>query len=154
MEISSLLEMPVDYRTGGFALTAKTIKKRWQTDIDKSNSPWIHQVLLTDLTGDILADIVRNSNIPFNRGSSIWIIVCEIQPTDTGKKLFIHEWRQESVTEPDEPNWNVNEADKIVRSKVRCWLVASGIQAGQIEVGDGVSACKDEIDKLVDYIVK
>ncbi len=142
MEIKQLLEMPIDYRTGGFALTCKTIKKRWQID-----NLWVHQVVLTDTTGDILADIVRNSNIPFNRGSSIWIIACEIQPTETGKKLFVHEWKQESITEPpDRLSWAKEEEMGIIAGKVRHGLVCAYLQSG-------TEPEKDEIRKWMRFII-
>ncbi len=139
MEIKQLLDCPVGYKTGGFSLTIKTIKKRWQVD-----ESWIHQVLLTDITGDILTDIVCETNIPFQRTAELYIVVCEIQAAETGKKLVVHEWRQESMTEP--PVWVANEPESVVRSKVRCRLVCAYIISG-------TEPHQDEVRYWTDFIV-
>ncbi len=147
--VKQLLDAEIGAKTGGFALTIKTVKKRWQVK-DK----WIHQVVLNDTTGDILTDVVKDSNAPFFRNNDLYIVVCEIQASENGKKLVVHEWKQETFSEPPEPNWNVNEADRVVRSKIKCWLVASGIQAGQVDIGESGDINKNKTIKIVDFIME
>ncbi len=126
MTVKELLAMEIGAKTGGgFPLTVTTVKKRWQLG-DK----WIHQLTLTDITGDILANVLCDNNIAFQRTAELHIVVCEIQAAvDTGiKKMFVHEWRQESIAEP--PVWECKEPESVVRSKIRCKLVCAYLQSG------------------------
>ena len=125
MDVKGLLAMEIGSKTGGgFSLTIKTVKKRWKL----RNFSWIHQVVLFDTTGEILTDVLCDNNIPFTRNSELLIVVCELQVTENGKKLFVHEWRQESDTEP--PVWEAREPESVVRSKIRCKLVCAYLNSG------------------------
>ncbi len=129
MTVKQLLAMEIGTKTGGgFPLTIKTVKKRWQAS---HTNCWIHQIILTDLTGDILADVVCPNNIPFTRTSELLIVICWIQAAENGKKLFVEEWRQESITEPpDRLAWATGEEERIIRGKIRHGLVCAYLQSG------------------------
>ncbi len=128
MTVKQLLAMEIGAKTGGgFPLTIKTVKKRWKL----RNFSWIHQVVLFDTTGEILTDVLCDNNIPFTRNSELLIVVCELQVTENGKKLFVHEWRQQSDTEPpDRLAWANGEEERIIRGKIRHGLVCAYLQSG------------------------
>ncbi len=124
MTVKELLAMEIGAKTDEkFSLTIKHVKKRWP-----SGSFTIHQVILFDTTGEILTDVVCTNNIPFTRASELQVVIGEIQAAETGKKLVVHEWRQESDTEP--PVWECKEPESVVRSKIRCKLVCAYLQSG------------------------
>ena len=126
MTVKELLAMEIGAKTDEkFSLTIKHVKKRWP-----SGSFTIHQVILFDTTGEILTDVVCTNNIPFTRASELQVVIGEIQAAEAGKKLVVHEWRQQSDTEPDRIDWHANEAEAEIRSKIRCWLVSAYLQSG------------------------
>ena len=142
--VKQLLDAEIGAKTGGFALTIKTVKKRWQVK-DK----WIHQVVLNDTTGDILTDVVKDSNAPFFRNNDLYIIVCEIQASENGLKLFVHEWKQETFSEPpDRLDWAASDGQEIVAGKIRHGLVCAAVQSKQIEIIN-----KDDLNKWVNFIL-
>lgn len=142
--VKDLLSAEIGAKTGGFTLTIKTVKKRWQAD-----GQWIHQVVLTDTTGDILTDIVKPSNAPFFRANDLYIIVCEIQASADGKKLVVHEWKQETFSEPPERmDWAASDGQEIVAGKIRHGLVCAAVQSKQIEIVN-----EDDLRQWVNFIL-
>ncbi len=142
MTVKQLLAMEIGTKAGGgFALTIKTVKKRWKV----ANFSWVHQVLLTDLTGDILADVERPNNIPFIRDTELLVVVCEMQAAEAGgHKLAVHEWRKNSDTEPRV--WEAREPESVVRSKIRCKLVCAYLCSG-------TTADEEEVLFWEDFII-
>ncbi len=127
MTVKELLAMEIGAKTDEkFSLTIKHVKKRWP-----SGSFTIHQVILFDTTGEILTDVVCTNNIPFTRASELQVVIGEIQAAEAGKKLVVHEWRQESDTEPpDRLAWANGEEERIIRGKIRHGLVCAYLQSG------------------------
>ena len=147
MTIKELFTIPSYETLGGFTLIVKTVKKKWEIGNDK-----IQQVVLTDKTGDILADIcLRKTQYGFDiltRCLEIIVIAAEMQETETGeRKLYVSQYNIPSRSEPDYglptdyPDW-----DKINRGKVRHGLVCSYIKANK-------PINKSEIEALVEYII-
>lgn len=127
MKVSQIQAFPVGYKFGGgFPLTVKTLKKKWETP-----EGWVQQCVLTDDTGDILADVFLDKKSLF-RSWTIDIIVAEIQATDTGTKMYVSQWSVPTMTADDLPimDFGVGDQTKTIRSKILCWLTAAKIQSG------------------------
>ncbi len=142
--IKELQEAEAGQKVGGFAntLTVKKTKKMWQVGDD-----WIHQVVLMDKTGEMLADVcVGEGRNPICRATEIYVQVAEIRQTDVGKILYVDQWRVDLISEPPfVPSFQGEE--RVVRSKIKCWLVAATIQAGE-------DVDESKILKYVDFIMK
>ena len=150
MQIKEILEcMPGTQFTDGDTFTIKTAKKKWET-----TSGWMQQVLLTDKTGDILADVNIGSNIPLQRNQQISLIAAEIQPSEDGAKLYIDIF--ELVTQIGEPpmTYSTGEPTRIVRGKIKCWLVAGKVQAGFTGKEILTFAKSDELKQIIDSIME
>lgn len=141
--IKQILDMPIGQRLGGFVLTIKTAKKTWQI-----NDVWYHQVLVMDETGEMWADFKIGTYKPLHRGSAYRVIVAEVQHEEKhGKKLFVDQFAPiVDIGEPSEPFYQ-GESERVVRSKIKCLLVAAYIQAG-------ARIDETEINGLVEYIIK
>ena len=149
--------MPVGQKLGGFDLTIKTAKKKWQIIYppkDAIDNFWMQQALLTDETGDILADVKLKGNIPLQRTQQLHVTVAEIQQGETGVKLYVDQYEIPTLTEPPfVPDFT--EADKIVRSKIKCWLVAGMFQSGQYNMeGILVDIESPTFAQIIDSIIK
>jgi hypothetical protein len=149
MNIKEVLEMPIGQKFGGFDVVIKTCKKKWEL-----KGVWTQQAILFDNTGDILADVNIGKNIPLNRGSVLHITVGEVQQgvievgDNSIKKIYIDQFvLPATIGEPAEAMEFFYDANQVVRSKVKCWLVSAVLQAGG-EVD------KDKIDELVDYVME
>jgi len=127
VKVSQIQEFPIGYKFGGgFPLTVKTLKKKWEI-----NGGRVQQCVLTDETGDILADVnLRKGTLM--RTWIINIIVAEIQATDTGKKMYVGQWSVPTMTADDLPIMDFASGDqtKTIRSKILCWLTAGKVQSG------------------------
>ena len=159
--VEQLLKMPVGEKVGGFELTVKTDKKKWQV-----GQNWIHQVTLTDTTGDILADVnLGPKYAPLQRSSSIRVIIGIIQAAEisnekikrTGIKLFVDQYTVPiTIGEPPETmNFSNGEPIKVVRGKIKCWLTAAKVQqnGATIEEVDGFvhhPLLKEIIDSIME----
>jgi hypothetical protein len=149
--IKQLLAMPLGYKTGGFAKTIKTAKKKWQV-----NGKWVHQVLLTDETGDMLADVNIGGYVPLIAGQEIRVVVCEIQATETGPfasgktKLYVDQFVRPTVTEPPDVMDFAEESAKIIRGKIKTWLVAGCLQSGT----PPKEVDRAGIESLVDWVME
>ena len=128
-------------KIGGFKKTIKKTKKLWQVGED-----WIHQVVLMDETGEMLADVKVGKRNPLIRATEIQIIVAETRDTDVGRILYVDQFAFEQFSEPPFTQ-NFQGEERVVRSKIKCWLVAATIQSGK-EVDES------KILKLVDFIMK
>lgn len=148
MDIKQILQMPIGQKLGGFVLAVKTAKKKWQI-----GDNWVHQVLFVDSTGEILADVNIGKYIPLQRGREYRVVVAEVQAEEKlGKKLYVDQFA--AITQIGEPDnvmdFPAGESERVIKSKIKCWLVAACIQGGkQIE-----DISYDEIDELVEYIIK
>ena len=119
MNVKQLLEMPNNYRVGGFDLTIKTAKKKWET-----KEGWMHQVVLMDETGEIWADVNIGKNIPLIAGRSIHITICEVQDSEhlnkPCKKLLVSQFTQPTQIGEPEMNFKYGDSVKTIRSKILC----------------------------------
>ncbi len=142
MNISDVLKMPIGQKFGGFDVVIKTTKKKWQV-----KNEWMHQVVLSDESGDVLADVNIEKNIPLQRNAPLHIVVGIVQSGgDIDKKLYIDQFALPAdIGEPVE----FNQTDKITRSKIKCWLVSACIQSDSI-----LEINKDRINELVDFIME
>lgn len=138
MNIEQVLAMPIGQQFGGFDITIKTCKKKWQVK-DK----WVQQVIVSDESGDALADVNLGKYI-YLRGATLHIIVGMVQAGgDIKKKLLIDEFTIQ--TDTGEPSQDLSLFEKVARGKTKCRLTCAFIIAKR-EID------KSEIDKLVDYI--
>ncbi len=143
--ILSLLNSPIGTRTGGFTKTIKTAKKRWA-----NGDQHYQQVILMDESGEMLADVNITTKPILQRTQELRIIVCEVQSSDKGKKLYISEY--ELVTDIGEPPLELDGEARVVRSKIKCWLVPALIQSG-ISI-EQIPSYKKHIDRVVDLIME
>ena len=145
--IKQLQNMPVGTRVGGFDKTIKTAKKMWQVD-----DVWFQQVLLMDETGEMLADVrIGSKRIQLQRTQEIHITVVEIREGEKGEFLYIEQYHPLTTTEPPyTPNFTGDE--RVVRSKIKCWLIASAIQGNQINIIN--NDMKTNVNLLVDFIME
>lgn len=161
--VKQILAAPVGERFGGIELTIKTTKKMLQI-----GKRWLHSVVLTDNTGDILADVNMRQRNPLVRGESIRIIVAEIQAlvpdnskvSASGKKLYIDQYRVPTstademlATEEEELALWEKERERTIRSKIKCLLVSSKVRTGatmpEIKGFANNPALADVIDEIV-----
>lgn len=152
MTIQELLKMPIGAKIGGgFPQCIKTFKKIWQTE-----DGWFQQVILMDKTGEMPADVnLGKQNISLrSKGNLINITVAQIQEAEylgkDRKKLYIDQFTVPSTTEPPDVMNFTDGSEKIVRGKIKTWLVAARLQSGTkpnfVE--------KDDIEDLVDWIMQ
>lgn len=117
MDIAQMLKMPVGEKFGGCDVTVKTCGKMWP---DKNG--WIHQVVITDESGDTLADVNVVKNIKLQRASELHIISGEVQngTPEVGKpmskKLRIDQFSQPTACEPE---YTKTQYEETVEGKVR-----------------------------------
>ena len=139
MTVKQLLEMPIGYKTGGFDLTIKTAKKKWQV-----GKKWMHQIVLMDETGEIWADVNIGKNIPLIARTQIHITFCEIQDSEHHnnpcKKLYVDQFTQPAQIGEPPMGFEYGDSVKTIRSKILCLLTAARFQSG---------AATDEILKFV-----
>ncbi len=124
MTVKQLLEMPVGYKTGGFDLTIKTAKKKWQV-----GKKWMHQIVLMDETGEIWADVNIGKNIPLIARTQIHITFCEIQDSEHHnnpcKKLYVDQFTQPAQIGEPPMNFEYGDSVKTIRSKIKCLATAN-----------------------------
>ena len=148
MNIAQILEMPIGQKFGGFDIAIKTCKKKWE-----ANGKWTQQIVMSDETGDAIADVNIERNIPLQRGSVLHITIGVIQASvaEVGKvgekRIYIDQFVLPSVI--GEPEIEYSMTDKITRSKIKCWLVSACLQNDSKQMID-----RPKIDGLVDYIIK
>lgn len=144
MKISDMLKMPVGTPIGGFTKTIKTAKKKWQAKAS-GKEVWMHQVVLSDETGDILTDVKIGGYSPLIRGSEIRVIVGQIQQSEKGVKLYVDQFiKPADIGDPENvagfyDNFN-NESVQVIRSKIKCWLVAACLQGGKEIIADHIKS--------------
>lgn len=143
--ISQILSWPLGYESGGFILAVKTAKKIWQV-----GEIWYQQALVMDDTGEMLADFKIGQRIPLHSGGQYRTIKVQVQAEEKhGKKLFVDQFAPivDIGEPPDIMNYSANEPERIVKSKIKCWLVAACLQGGK-------EISYNEINGLVEYIIK
>ncbi len=115
MKISDILKLETNKAVQG-TFTVKTAKKIWQ-----DSDGYVHQVLLTDPTGDMLADCFVGDFNKINRGMQIDLIQAMTQHGEAGIRLYVQEWKYsgEAISEPPE---QMSHDDRVVRSKIKCRL--------------------------------
>ncbi len=152
--IAQIKKMPVGTKLAGFAncFTIKTAKKSWPV-----GDEWMHQVLLTDKTGDMLADVNIGKYIPLIGGSEIRIIVAEVQETEVRNvptlKLYVDQFEL-PVCIGDSPMEDIDYYLKTVRSKVKCLLVAAYTGAGN-DIDKQLEYAEDpKLSQIIDSIIK
>ena len=136
MTIKELKEMPVGSKAANFVLTVKTAKKSWlipYTEANRTKDHWMHQVVLTDDTGDMLADVNIVKNIRLQRTEKIKCIVCEIRSNYTNqgdKLLYVDQFERPGQTADEyddtQDEWEAFR-DKTVRSKIKCLMTVARI---------------------------
>jgi len=183
--VKQIKEWPIGYKSGGFFLTVKQVKKFWEVPQPDGKLVGhkgegrilVSQAILTDLTGDLLADLKiaspeHGNHNPLKVGQAIRVIVCEVQQAypqkgqdpPQGKKLYIDQYedyiKQELGTEsawgPDDEAFAWAEARKEeVKGKVRHGIVCSLIKAKEIALDEIPipPAHKQRINEIVDFII-
>ena len=147
MTVKQILDMPIGQKFGGTDVAIKTCKKTWQV-----GDVWMQQVVISDETGDALVDVKIGEYIPLQRGSVLHITVGIIQPgvvekgDNSIKKIYIDQFML--PISGSEPDIEFGEVDKIVRSKIKCWLVSARLQ----RTDDPID--KKYINSLVDYVME
>ena len=114
MTIEEILKQGVNKNVYG-TFTVKTAKKLWE-----DSDGWIHQVCLTDSTGDMLADFHVITYSPIQRGIQVELILAMTQHSgDKDVRLYVEEWKQsgEPISEPPEIYMGDT---KVVKSKIMC----------------------------------
>lgn len=184
--IKQILDWPLGYKSGGFFLTVKNVKKFWE--IPQSDGAFVghkgegrimaNQAVLTDLTGDLLADIKISSPEHGNHnslkaGQAIRIITCEVQAAypqkgkdpPKGKKLYVDQYEDyikqelgvESAWGPDDEAFAWAEARKEeVKGKCRHGIVCALMKSKGIGVQDEIPIpphYKKRINEVVDFIM-
>ena len=152
--IEQLKNMPVGTKIGGFTKAIKTSKKKWQVE-----GQWFHQVQLMDKTGDMLADVNIGTYKPLIGGQEIRIIVAEIQETEDRNKpvlkLYIDQFEQVTqIGEPPDSMSFMGESEKVVRGKIKCWLVAAMLESGDSMVLVSEQIKDPLMKEIIDEIMK
>ena len=160
MDIKQIQKMPIGYKAGGITLTVKTVKKTWQ--LPGKNDNWIHQVLLADKSGDILADVnIGKKYNPLRRSQVITIIKFEVRETELRnsavKIIYVDQFRQETIT-ADEYMDNFTEEeekwDKIARSKIKFGFAIRYAERGKTLV-EILNYIEDPaLDRVVEAVMK
>lgn len=161
MKVEQLLRQPLGQKIGGFTLSIKTYKKNWQ-----SGKFWWQQVICMDETGEIPVDV--KAGLVYNpirgRAKAIHVIVAKVQEAEyLGKdrrKLVVDQFSIPSITcskaeDLEADDWKQHREDEI-KSKIRCWLVASYIE-GHVEkmgfVPTRSKGSKEAINEWADYVL-
>jgi hypothetical protein len=160
MTVAELLKMPVGgelrARGAGFMLIVKTVKKNW----DLPDGTRVQQVVLTDTTGDILADVACQKTAygadHINRAAKLRIISGKIQQAEKSLKLFVTEYAQDKcVGEPDEYGIDPDLLafqQREIEGKCRYGIACSQLRAGKsIDMVLGAEN-RTKINELVNFI--
>ena len=170
MNIAQLKQMNEGVKVKGFPLFIKTARKVFQ-DSEKN---WWQEVVLMDSSGEMIGQILLEDGesqdrqhettggiAKYKTNQNICIMEGEIQRTDArGKeqnKLVITECFDTAtpLSFDQQENLSAEQWQKAheeeTRSKIRCWLVSSAIQAGK---GFGCTEIdKAWINKCVDFVL-
>lgn len=129
--IADLLKANTGVQVENLTFAIKTFKKIWQ---DPNDNTWTQQVLLTDKTGDILADVYIGEKYNPLRGRvvNLNIVSAEVQVTDDRnvivKKLYVDEFFIPTYKGDDEyDKWGDDlraRTEREIRGKIATWLAA------------------------------
>ncbi len=130
MTIAEILKLDVNKAVLG-TFVVKTVKKSWE-DTDG----WMNQVVLSDNTGDMLADFHINVYQPIQRGAQIELVLAMTQHGTDGLRLYVETWEQagEPISEPP-----LQGEARIVSGKIKTHL------AGAFISHYGITPNKDEL---------
>ncbi len=151
MTIADILKLDVNESVLG-TFVVKTVKKSWE-DTDG----WMNQVVLSDNTGDMLADFHINVYQPIQRGAQIELVQAMTQHGTDGLRLYVETWKQagDPISEPPEGSYlaNFKMAQKEIANKIRCrygevFLLKYG-KDGVLEYLQG-----EELAKIVEELMK
>ena len=109
--IADIKSYPVGYRFGGLFnfFTIKTTKK-----LRKQDKGWIHQVVLQDRTGEILADIKVDKRNPLIRTTEIYVLIGEKKKD----LLYVERFRYDVHNEPPENDYEMYQ-ENLRRTEMR-----------------------------------
>ncbi len=152
MEIKDILELPTNTSVLG-TFTVTKVKKSFLDIIGE----YVCRVVLTDKTGDMLADFHTIVYSPLQNGMQVELYQAMTQYAEDGKKLYVESWNEagEPISEPPEP---MPHDERIIRSKIKCRLTEAFIcRYGTGNDEDGWSAekflksdyCKDLIGEIL-----
>ena len=158
MNIAELKNMPVGTKISEFTLLIRTARG---TSTDSDGSSW-QDVVFIDGSGELQGRIqIESESHRWKSKTNICIMEAELQDTDhRGKEQnhlvvfrcfdscikLSHDIYDGMVQE----QWNENNQD-IIKSKIRCWLVAAHIQSGKPIATQELF--KQGINNLVDYVM-
>ena len=156
--IKQLLEMPVGEKAGGFELTVKKYPSK-TVDVDRKT---LMPVIFIDETGEIPGEILlANKRVTIQKGWKVHIVICHIQSTGEGKKLYVEQWWLPTMTiaEYEAKQYDFQQDIKygeplhIVKSKIRMHISeavinASGLREGIPTLSDSF---KKDINEWVDF---
>ncbi len=118
MNIAEILTLPTNANVTG-VFTVKTAKKLWE-----DSEGWMHQVLLTDSTGEMLADFHVGAYSPIQRGVQLELFEAMTQHGEKGIRLYVEIWGQlgEPISEPPEDSYlsGFRMAQREIKNKIRC----------------------------------
>lgn len=134
-----------------FPLLIKTARKVFA---DASGDKW-QEVVFMDSSGEMTGHIAMEGNVPWKSKDNLCIMEATIQDTDErgrqGVKLVVTDcfdtatpFTYDQGQEMSAEDWRKGREDE-VKSKVRCWLVASSIQ--------GKNLSKVEIIEWQDFVI-
>ena len=117
MNIKEILELPVNSSVYG-DFTVKKSKKSWED----SPGDYLHQVLLADKTGEILADFHTTVYNPLVNGQHLALVEAVVQTGEYANKLYVETWRSsgDPISEPP-----LRGEDKIVSGKIKTHLAGA-----------------------------
>lgn len=185
--IKQILEWPVGYKSGGFVLTVKTVKKHWEVPQEDGclvghkddDRILVKQAVLTDGTGDLLADIKicspeHGNHLHLAVGHLIRVITCEVQTAYDGKgkdptpnkKLYIDQY-EDYVKQPvgrGEQPWGSEDDNALawaearkeeIKGKIRHGLACAYMRTTPPDTlpGNPVDDVKKTINLWVDFIM-
>lgn len=165
LTIKQMLEGKIGEPFGGCEKAIKTYKKIWQDD----KGIYYQQVILMDNNGEIPADVKLGDKYNPLRGrvSLLRIVVAEIQEAEyLGKdrrKLIVHEWAvgdpyhnesDPTALSPYEEHLAGIDSPRVVRGKIKCWLVAAKIQSGAKDEDVEDFSNSEILTKIIDNVMK
>ena len=151
--IAELLKANVGLQVEDVTFAIKTFKKIWQ---DPNDNLWTQQVLLTDKTGDILADVYIGEKYSPLRGRvlDLNIVSAEVQLTDDRnvivKKLYVDEFFVPTYKGDEYDKWGDDlraRTEREIRGKIATWIVAG--KAGSASAEELLAFVRDPDFKAV-----
>ena len=118
MKIADILKLDTNKAVQG-TFTVTKVKKNFK-DIA---GEYMCRVLLTDPTGDMLADFHTIVYSPLQNGMQIELVEAMTQYGEDGKKLYVEAWEQEGEPISEPPPF----VDRVVHGKIKTHLACAYI---------------------------